>query len=111
MTTPRNTLVDSAAPRFYHLVSRCVRRSWLCGVDRRSRRNYEHRRQWLVDRLHKSLRTLALDTQQLILPHLRMTVSVVPGRATYHPEDAVHDAVAYVDLKKLKATITLITLS
>jgi hypothetical protein len=40
-----------------------------------------------------------------------MTVSVFPGRATYHPEDAVHDVVAFVDLKKLKATITLITLS
>jgi len=53
MTTPRHTLVDSAAPCFYHLVSRCVRRSWLCGTDRRSRRNYEHRRQWLVDRLHQ----------------------------------------------------------
>ena len=51
MTTPRKILIDSEVPLFYHLVSRCVRRSALCGYDRVTRRNYKHRKQWLIDRL------------------------------------------------------------
>ena len=34
---------------FYHLTSRCVRRSHLCG--RRGKRDFSHRKQWLVDRI------------------------------------------------------------
>lgn len=51
MTTPRKVLIDSEVPLFYHLVSRCVRRSALCGYDHVTRRNYKHRKQWLIDRL------------------------------------------------------------
>lgn len=51
MTTPRKILIDPLVPLFYHLVSRCVRRSYLCGYDRVTRRNYKHRKQWLIDRL------------------------------------------------------------
>ena len=51
MATPRHLLVDAKTPLCYHIVSRCVRRSWLCGFDRTSRRDYSHRKQWLVERL------------------------------------------------------------
>ncbi len=51
MATPRKLLVDPVVPLFYHVVSRCVRRSWLCGKDKRSGKNYRHRRKWLIERL------------------------------------------------------------
>ncbi len=51
MTTPRKILIDPLVPLFYHLVSRCVRRSFLCGYDHVTRRNYKHRKKWLIDRL------------------------------------------------------------
>ena len=36
---------------YYHLVSRCVQRAWLCGVDPDSGKDYSHRKQWIIDRM------------------------------------------------------------
>jgi len=51
MATPRHQLIDPDYPMHYHIVSRCVRRSWLCGVDRLARKDYEHRKDWLEQRM------------------------------------------------------------
>lgn len=51
MPTPRRELVDQVQPLFYHLISRCVRRSWLCGYDNYLRRDFSHRKQWLMKRM------------------------------------------------------------
>ena len=51
MPTPRKRLVSLSHTPYYHCISRCVRRAYLCGVDVASGDSYEHRRQWLVRRL------------------------------------------------------------
>ena len=50
MTQARSTLIDYQATRYYHTISRCIRRAYLCGKDEVTGKSFEHRRQWLVDR-------------------------------------------------------------
>jgi len=45
MTVARSQLVDVNVTRYYHCLSRCVRRAHLCGEG------FEHRKQWIEDRL------------------------------------------------------------
>ncbi|MFT5691905.1 MAG: hypothetical protein ACI92E_001236 [Oceanicoccus sp.] len=45
MTQPRKTLACIEDTPHTHLISRCVRRSYLCGADHTRGKSYEHRRQ------------------------------------------------------------------
>ena len=47
----RKQQIAAAATPYYHCVSRCVRRAFLCGHDQVSGENYEHRRGWLEPKL------------------------------------------------------------
>ncbi|MBM7127754.1 hypothetical protein [Dyella flava] len=51
MRYPRHHIVAPEAAGFFHCVSRCVRRAFLCGEDAYSGRSYEHRRAWVEERL------------------------------------------------------------
>ena len=51
MPTPRKEQVAKRSSGHYHCISRAVRRAFLCGIDAHSGCNYEHRRQWIVERL------------------------------------------------------------
>jgi len=47
----RRFLVAPADVGVYHCINRCVRRTFLCGSDPASGRNYDHRKQWIQDRM------------------------------------------------------------
>jgi len=51
MTTARRQQISLEMTPYYHCVSRCVRRTFLCGYDSQSKRSYEHRRDWIEQRI------------------------------------------------------------
>ncbi len=51
MTQSRQSQVSLSDTPYYHCISRCVRRAFLCGEDRYSKQSFEHRRAWVVDRM------------------------------------------------------------
>lgn len=61
MTTARRHLVSIEATAYYHCVSRCVRRSFLCGEDKLTHKSYEHRREWVEQKILSLTRSYCID--------------------------------------------------
>ena len=61
MPKPRNRQVSIDSTPYYHCISRCVRRAFLCGSDSVTGFDFEHRRQWIVDRIKLLCSVFAVD--------------------------------------------------
>ena len=61
MTRPRSALISVSDTPWYHIVSRCVRRAFLCGDDQTTGRNFDHRRDWLENWILRLASIFAID--------------------------------------------------
>ena len=51
MTIARHLQVSVETTPYYHVIGRCVRRAFSCGFDASTGKDFEHRRQWVIERL------------------------------------------------------------
>jgi REP element-mobilizing transposase RayT len=57
----RAKIVSPDEVGIYHCVTRCVRRAFLCGIDLLSGKNYEHRKDWIRERLEELAAEFAIE--------------------------------------------------
>jgi len=93
MTRPRKALISLADTPYYHITSRCVRRAFLCGVDHYSGQSYEHRRQWVVDRVRLLSSVFAIDVcaYSAMSNHYHLVLKVCPEQLEDLCEDDIMD--------------------
>jgi hypothetical protein len=90
MTAPRSQLISSDAPGFYHCVSRCVRRAFLCGTDSYTGRCFEHRKPWVEERLVELADIFAVGVYAFAVMsnHLHVVAYLNPGIAwSWSPDE------------------------
>ncbi|ARU58126.1 transposase [Oleiphilus messinensis] len=91
MTVPRDRLVSLADTPYYHIVSRCVRRTFLCGTDHQTGQSFEHRRQWIEDRIRllSSLFTVDICAYAVMSNHYHLVIKLNPDEALDWSQDDV----------------------
>jgi len=82
MPKPRNLTVLPGKPGFYHCISRCVRRAHLCGFDRLTGQSFDHRRDWLVDRIEMLTTVFGVDVYAyaIMSNHYHLVLFLDPQR-------------------------------
>ena len=91
MTYPRAHLIDAENGGFYHLHARCVRRTWLCGHDELTGRSFEHRKEWLEQRILKlaSLFCVSLVGYAVMSNHYHVVVEARPQDTAHLSDEEV----------------------
>ncbi len=61
MTVPRRSLISLEDTPYYHCYVRCVRRAFLFGDDKYTGVNYDHRREWIREKILSQTDVFAID--------------------------------------------------
>ncbi|MBE0459811.1 MULTISPECIES: transposase [Pseudoalteromonas] len=61
MAVARKRQISLVDTKYYHCISRCVRRAFLCGEDRFTGKSYAHRRGWVEEKLLMLAKVFCID--------------------------------------------------
>ena len=78
--TPRAEQFDPNQVGIVHLIQRCVRRSYLTGLDENTGRDYSHRREWIRCRMERLASVFGIDvlTYAILSNHLHIVARTRP---------------------------------
>jgi REP element-mobilizing transposase RayT len=91
MTRARSEQISPTDTPYYHCIARCVRRAFLCGEDAFSGQSFEHRRQWVLDRLVQLDQMFAIDicAYALMSNHYHLVLYINQEQASSWSDDEV----------------------
>lgn len=69
MATPRKAQIILSQTKHYHCMIRCVRQARICGFDKFSGQNYEHRRKWIESRLFRLAKVFTIEICAYAIMH------------------------------------------
>jgi hypothetical protein len=91
MTQSHQSQVSLSNTPYYHCISLCVRRAYLCGEDKYTEKSFEHRRQWVVERMHYLASVFNIDicAYAIMSNHYHLVLHInEPENNTFSPQEA-----------------------
>jgi len=91
MPKARYQQVSLSDTPYYHCISRCVRRAFLCGKDNYTGKSYEHRKQWIQERLKQLSELFAVEVcaYAIMSNHVHTVLRLLPLQAEHWSEEQV----------------------
>ena len=91
MPKARYQQVSSSETPYYHCISRCVRRAFLCGKDNVTGKSYEHRKQWIQERLKHLSETFSIEVcaYAIMSNHVHTVLRLQQAKAEKWSEEQV----------------------
>jgi len=91
MTIARCRQVSIETTPYYHVIGRCVRRAFLCGFDASTGKDFEHRRQWVIERLELLCSVFAVElcSYAIMSNHYHLVVRLAPDQVESWTDEEV----------------------